>query len=510
MTITVSGPGGISVDFPDGTDSDTISKVMQEASGGAAPATTRDDSVEGQLKRAFDYPGMQKEIAQEGLSSMSQGIQQLRDNTGGDLLASAGATLRGLGNLAGGAVQYAGSPVWAGTRLAVGRPLEALGIPKEYSEFAANLALPLPKSAPRLARAEGPAPTTEELRNAYVAAKESPEVAAVKIRPEATARNSEATAVALDKEWLDRNLAPGTFKILDKLDRTQAPKFEMRGLESAGPVERTAAPTSMAEIDSARRLLGRKAAGGDEEAVAAQVAKKKLDEWLARGVSKEETLAGNPEVAQGIMQEGRENYRGLKAAEALDSRVARAELQAAAANSGLNLQNRLRSNVGQLLMSDDAARLPAAQKEALEQFVRGSVPQNVLRYAGNMLGGGGGVAAPATAAAGKIVAGNAGGLLPLGGLGLNRLSAALTSRQANKLSEMIRSDTPLGRQMRGPMDDWNVAVGEASAAPTARNLSRLFIASRNLSNNLKDAGISVSPDSLLKTIYKPTEELDTR
>lgn len=37
MTITVNGPGGVSINFPDGTDPDTINAVMSHATGGASP-----------------------------------------------------------------------------------------------------------------------------------------------------------------------------------------------------------------------------------------------------------------------------------------------------------------------------------------------------------------------------------------------------------------------------------------------------------------------------------------
>ncbi|WP_315789805.1 hypothetical protein, partial [Bradyrhizobium sp. SZCCHNR3027] len=33
MTITVHGPSGVTIDFPDGTDHDTINKVMTQAVG---------------------------------------------------------------------------------------------------------------------------------------------------------------------------------------------------------------------------------------------------------------------------------------------------------------------------------------------------------------------------------------------------------------------------------------------------------------------------------------------
>ena len=45
MTMSVQGPGGIVVDFPDGTDAATIDKVMRQATGGDQPPAARDQGA---------------------------------------------------------------------------------------------------------------------------------------------------------------------------------------------------------------------------------------------------------------------------------------------------------------------------------------------------------------------------------------------------------------------------------------------------------------------------------
>jgi hypothetical protein len=66
---------------------------------------------------------------------------------------------------------------------------------------------------------------------------------------------------------------------------------------------------------------------------------------------------------------------------------------------------------------------------------------------------------------------------------------------------MIRSRPQLGKQIAGPVEEFSKAAEAAEISPTARNLSRLTIASRNLSNNLKDADINIAPNELLKSLF---------
>ena len=211
-----------------------------------------------------------------------------------------------MGKLALGGLGYIATTHCGCLRTCLGKPLEeTTGVPKEYTEHCEAWDFPSPSAFRRIARAsERAAPTVEELKTSYRAAKDSPDVAAVKIAPEATVRNAEITKADLNTEWLDQELAPKTFHILDKLTRPAEGSY-----------------TTMANVDSARRRLGAMAGRGDEEAAAAGIAKKKLDEWVG-GMSPADTLAGDPRLAQSIMQEGRGDYAAAKLGEAFDKKIA--------------------------------------------------------------------------------------------------------------------------------------------------------------------------------------------
>jgi hypothetical protein len=435
--------------------------------------------------------GNYEQARHEAQDLMTSGIVDLASPTGGDLLGSAGAALKGVGKLGLGGLSYITSPISGAVRSIVGTPgEEALGIPREISEPLASLAIPIPSRIPmpRMARtaekAEIPAARSiDELKSSYVAARKSPEVAAAKIKPEATARNAEITTAELEKDWLDPELAPKTHYILKKLQT---------------PPEGSS--TTMANVDSARRLLGRLAGKGDEEAAAAQIAKGKLDEWVG-GLSDADALSGSPTAAHGILQAGRADYSTAKLAEALDSKLTKAELQASGTYSGLNQQNAIKQKVTQFLNSDESRSLNTTERAAAEAVVNGTAPEKVVRFVANLLGGGGGMGTLASGAAGHALAGPGGLLAPLAGFGLNRLGAAMTRKQADRLSEMIRSRPQLGKQIAGPVEEFSKAAEAAEISPTARNLSRLTIASRNLSNNLKDADINIAPNELLKSLF---------
>lgn len=452
-----------------------------------------------------NYANNYNDVRREAQDQMSRGLEQLGSPTGGDLLGSVGATVGGLANLAGGAANYLISPAMGAFRSVVSQPLEdTAGLPREYTEFAGSLAAPLPKSLsiPPIGRAGRNAPTGEELLASYKAAKKSPEVAAAKIRPEASARNADIVSAELEKEWLDRAQAGKTHDILDRLQnipKGPAPRFEMRGLESAGYTvpEAPQASVTMQNADSARRALGRLAGRQDEEGAAATIAKRKLDEWLG-GLSQEDALAGNVPQAQEIMQGGRGDYAGMKAAEALDKKLATAERKP----SARQVQTAMRTKVGQFLDGPDSRGLSTSQRAALESFARGTATQNTLDFVGRMLGGGGGWGTLMAGTMGHLVGGPAGAIgIPATGLGLSKISSMLTARQAANLSELIRSETPLGRQMQAAVAPFEKAAMEAQVSPTARNLSRLTIASRNLSNNLKDANINIAPNEILKSLF---------
>lgn len=488
----LQGPDGsiYEVDGPDEASAVSAFKQMsmgpasfaerfQPAEDAPLQVAQQQGAVANALKPITDYPSTYSQMNRESRELMGEGVGQIGEGGLGNIALGAGKTALG-------GIGYLTSPINAALRTVVGQPLEeAAGIPKEWTEFGASMLLPIPKRIPTsLGTASKRAvPTVDELKASYVAAKESPEVAAVSIKPEATARTADTITAELGKEWLDPNLAPKTYKVLDKL--------------MAAPDGST---TTMANVDSARRLLGRIAGGGDEDAAAAQMAKKGLDNWLTK-MKPDEALAGDVQKAQGIMHGGRADYAAAKISEALDKKITNAELRTGATHSGGNLQNALRQNVVSFLNSDEAKALSTTERAALEAFTKGTFTQNSLRRASKVLGGGGGLGMYVSGAGGFALGGVPGLALPAVGFALNKIGSALTSRQAEKLSEMLRSRSPLAKQMQGPLDDFGKAAQEAEVSPTAKNLSRLMIASRNLSHNLKDAGVSISPNEILRSLY---------
>jgi hypothetical protein len=94
---------------------------------------------------------------------------------------------------------------------------------------------------------------------------------------------------------------------------------------------------------------------------------------------------------------------------------------------------------------------------------------------------------------------------PALGAGLKRLGAFLTQKQVSKLDELMRSRTPEAQaKVANPLNDWNTAAENYQTSPVPRNLARLSIAIRNLSNNFGDMGITISPEQLIKSMLGQT------
>lgn len=439
--------------------------------------------------RQFGYINDYNEMRREAQDAMAAGAKKVVEGEG------IGQKALGAGQAALGGISYVASPINAALRTVVGNPLEHLtGAPRDYTEFAAGLAVPgigLTRAGPA-AKAATKAPTVAELKASYVAAKEAPEVAAVQIKPDSIARVADETVAVLNKEWLDPELAPKTFRILNKL--MEAPPEG--GL------------TTMANMDSARRRLGDLIGSGGEEAAAAKIVKDKLDDWMMKKASPEDAFSGDISAAQKIMQEGRADYTAAKVGEAFDKRINKAEARANTTYSGLNLQNQIRQKAEQFLDSPDSRALNPTERKLVESVRDGNLSQNTLRYVGKLLGGGGGLGAFTTGALGGIATSGPGVLLPVVGYATTKLASHLTMKQAERVSEALRSRSPLGKQLNASMASWGKYAKIAEERPlTPRIASMLGIQSRNLSNNLKDAGITISPEDLVRGVVEPSTEI---
>ena len=112
--------------------------------------------IEKVISPITEYPRNYEEMRKEAEQQISRGAEQVMEGAfgsglSGDLPKFAG----GLGNVALGALGYVGSPISAAYRSLIGQPVEDVtGIPREQTEFAAQLATP-GIGLTRLAKAPG-------------------------------------------------------------------------------------------------------------------------------------------------------------------------------------------------------------------------------------------------------------------------------------------------------------------------------------------------------------------
>lgn len=413
------------------------------------------------------YPATQSQMAREGLDLAKSGIAQIGHGTASDIAIGAGkAVLGGLG--------YVTSPINAALRTVVGQPIEAAtGVPKEYTEFAASLALPVPKAiaAGRPARAAvQEAPTTEQLLASAQKAYAAPAVKGLEVSPDSINKFSFGLRAALSADGFSPEIAQKTFGILDRLDR--APP----GATVTGD-----------NLNSLRKMFGRAARAPDaEERKAAKIAIDALDSHIA-GISPADVISGDPAAAAMSLSKARGDYASAMRSEQVTGALAKAERQAASAHSGLNVGNNIRQRFKAVLDSEKLSRgFSQDQRDLMQKIVEGSATQNAIRRASNMLGGGGGIGATAV---GKLL----GPVAPAIGWGLRKLGNALTESQVYQLDTAVRLDSPLGRQVNSAVRNWSVAARRYEISPTTRNAVRASVATKNLVSNLADIGIDVAP-----------------
>lgn len=277
----------------------------------------------------------------------------------------------------------------------------------------------LAPSAPKLA--------PQQIIDAGSAAYQSPEVTAVQIKPSAAQRISDNIIGDLNRSRLNDRLAPQTHAILEDLpDPVNGPNH------------------SLEDFQTVRTLLGKQA--GNFANTTEQAAASKAIGLLDKHVSfmpQSDLVAGNIADANATLTAGRADYAAGKAAERVQGKLDNAELQAASAHSGGNIDNATRQKLRTLLTSQTGQRgLTPEELDSIDQVVRGSPTGNALRVAGKFLGGGGGLGSLASAATGYAAAGPLGAALPIVGYGVKKAGDAMTTRAANSAVQQILSRAP--------------------------------------------------------------------
>lgn len=331
-------------------------------------------------------------------------------------------------------------------------------------------------------------PTVQELKTAGVEALQSPEIKALTVKPTAIAEWAQQAKSALNENGLDDTVASGAHAILNKLEK--APAGSVVTGQNISSLRKT--------LDNASKEIQVNGFPTQNAAAAIQ-AMKSLDE-LVPSLKPNDVLGGNLATAVAKWNEGRANYSAGAHAASIDKEAIKAELRAAASNSGQNVANTVRQRMASLMIKPGGMNgFTQAERGMIEEIVRGTAGQNALRSVGNAMGGGLGVGGTALGLGGAAIAGPAGAAIPFAGYALKSLSNRMTLTQAAKLSEAIRSRAPLANAM----NDFGAKAAEFSKAQTPRAVAAVNIAARNLSNNLRDAGITMSPGDLLRSLTGP-------
>jgi hypothetical protein len=436
-------------------------------------------------------PSTYSDMVRSGLESMSGGLQQAGAGAAGLVnpnadrsplvpipitarLKAVGDILGGLGRTGLGAVEYTSAPIAAPFRSIVSQPLENVtGLPKEYTEVAGALALPIPKNIPGVPRApetfvpsaRAAAPTTEQLFEAADEGYKAARASKVEFPAEFTTGLKDDIASELTGAGYRDFTAPKTFRAIDEFKTDEA--------------------SNVADIDAVRKVLNRAAADPGERD-AARRAIMAIDERLSPLV---------PEIEQ-----ARASYAAGKRSETIAEAGERAGRAAGSAHSGQNIDNATRQQLRSILNSRTKSRgFSDDELAAMDAIVKGTFRGDVARTVGNLLGGGGGIAAYITGATTH-------GIAPVAGYGFKKLGNLLTARKMAQLDELVRS-RGVG-SVGAPLEDWSRASEAFDATPTAANRARLTLSARTLSERLRDAGIEVAPGALAGAPANENEQVD--
>ena len=289
-------------------------------------------------------------------------------------------------------------------------------------------------------RAKIPVPTAEELKAAGSAGYKQMRKMGVDYHPEAVATAVQGIGNGLAEKGFSDRTAKDTLAVLR--DLANGPK--------AAPGETVTIPLN--GLDIARQELGKISARTDTDGAAAAMAKNLLDGFIS-APPEGSVLAGPAAAAGKVLTDARSNYGAAKRSEDLTGIGGAAKFRAAAANSGQNLGNSIRSRVVSALDGEGFKGSTPEEIAALNAIVLGTKAQNATRDLGNLLGGGGGfgaLAAGATfgAGAGQLLGGPGGAVIgaavtPAVGRIAKALSNTLTEKALMRADELTRKRSSL-------------------------------------------------------------------
>jgi hypothetical protein len=169
------------------------------------------------------------------------------------------------------------------------------------------------------------------------------------------------------------------------------------------------------------------------------------------------TTIGDVDAMKSLWSNASGNYAAGMRGQTIDNAISNALDNAAAKNSGQNIGNDIRATLKPLTKNQNELALRSgfnpAEIAKIRQLTNGTLGSNSLRYASNILGGGGGLGSLVSmgvfGGGGMAAEGGpgsvAGPAAVLAGIGLRKGYNAMQVNRANALSNMVRSRAPLAQ-----------------------------------------------------------------
>lgn len=293
-------------------------------------------------------------------------------------------------------------------------------------------------------------PDNKTLRNAANAAYNKADAAGVIVKPSGMQRLQQDIVSDLTDFGYDPALQPGVAAVVNRLGGLSDKNVTLKGL------------------DVLRRVAGNAAkipGNPSQQALAGKIIDR-LDDFIGT-LPESDVAMGNAQAGASALRQARDLWGRLRKSEMVDTAAMKAERRTASTGSGGNADNALRQNVRGLLDNPRMARgMTDQEKAAAERVVRGTPVQNGLRLAGKFAPTGV-VSGVLSGGAGYGIAGPAGLALPLAGAAAKSVADRMTVRNAEKLSQIIRSGGRTGKDLA------DLARGGQLAIPQVQRLDRL-------------------------------------
>jgi len=332
-------------------------------------------------------------------------------------------------------------------------------------------------------KAPSAAPSIAELKTAAKQGYQSDAVKGLEVSPKAISDAAAGIRARMDAEGFDEVIGTKAHAILKRLDNVP------EGATITGQ-----------NLHSLQKSLGKAAGSMDpQEKAAASMALREFNNVL-ENLPAQAVRRGSVDDFTSTMKEANANYSAAMNSGRIDQKLVSAEIRAAAANSGMNVSNTIRQRMADIIANPKQQRgLSAEDIATARQIAEGTTGQNLLRKAGNIMGGGGGMWTGLAGGGGYALAGPAGAAVPVVGMVIKAVGNKMTVNQAQKMSEAIRTRAPLASASQ-KFEEKVIQFQEARNAKTA---SAAALAARNLATNLRGSGFNVSASDLMRSLQLP-------